>query len=277
MRKYLLISLIIGWFAFSGNIKGQEPYVSDDPDLENQQEQNEPATQEDETTEIEIVEITYPEYEPWEVATIDGKLKMKGLPLSPSMKIFMQKDSLLDISLRAPFFGEVGKLHMTSDTLLIVNKMDKSYSQIGLPKTQGGVVLDMLQEMFLARFFLPGINVSEVDLDDFTEITYNGEEIFVEPKNEAIVEGVRYAYAIDKNFNPLLLLVLAEGRDDLELDVSYEYTSQGYNIDLKAFFGSKMLNPVLELKRPEWKGESPKDIDLRKFTEKGINTLGFGL
>ena len=66
-------------------------------------------------------------YMPWQSAEFSGKLKTDKLPVSPNVKIYMVRDSLLQISVRAPLLGEVGRLNLTHDEVLVVNKMKKIY------------------------------------------------------------------------------------------------------------------------------------------------------
>lgn len=66
-------------------------------------------------------------WEAWTSVGISGKFRMAGLPLSPSVKIYMVRDSSIFISLRAPLVGEVGRAEIADSTLLVVNKMNKTY------------------------------------------------------------------------------------------------------------------------------------------------------
>ena len=216
--------------------------------------------------EEETDSITLPEYESWEVAKIEGKLKMQGLPLSPSVKIFMQKDSLIDISIRAPFVGEAGRLVVTPDSVLAVNKMNKTYVSEGiadLMKFYPGGISD-IQDLLLARFFLPGFDVMESDLDELIDIYYDDNQFNVIPKGDAIIPGVIYGYVVDEVFNPLWMVIIPEDRYDIELDAQYIYELQGYDLILSFIEGSKKLEMTLELKNPQWKGEQPKPIDINK-------------
>ena len=210
--------------------------------------------------------ITLPDYESWKVAKIDGKLKMQGLPLSPSLKIFMEKDSLIDISIRAPFVGEAGRLVITTDSVIAVNKMNKTYVSEGISDFlryyPGGI--SNVQDLLLARFFLPGVDVMQVDLEELIDIYYEDNQFNVVPKGVASIPGIIYGYVVDELFNPLWLVVLPEERQDIELDVQYTYNRQGYDIIIAYLEGDKKRDLTLELKNPEWKGESPKAIDLNK-------------
>lgn len=221
----------------------------------------------------------------WKVVTLQGKFKMQGLPLSPSVKIFMERDSLIDLSLRAPFVGEVGRLMMTPDSILIINKMSKSFWRGAIPRLSKGEVLDSVardywplgigevQDLLLAKFFLPGIDVESEEIGEFIDV-YLGEEegqFNVIPKGAAEIEGVKYGFVIDEEFRPLMLMVLPHGHEEMEIDAVYTYKSSGYDLQFLYIDGHRQIEAVLELKEPEWKGEAPKEIDLgKKYKETGI-------
>lgn len=225
------------------------------------------------------VEITLPNYEPWEMVTLEGKLKMEGLPLTPTLKIFMQKDSLIDVSIRAPFFGEVGKLIMAGDSVTVINKMNKTYNKSGgirwlRPEIENenarGIGIRDIQELLLGRFFLPGFDVDEVDVEDLTEIIVEDSQINVLPIGDAVIPGIQYAYAVDDFFNPLMLVIIPENENGIEFDVVYTRKLKGYDMEFMANLGSKRMDAIIEFKDPEWKGDLPKTIDLKKYKETGI-------
>ena len=220
----------------------------------------------EETYQDESLTITLPDYSEWNTAKIDGKLKMQGLPLSPSLKIFMQKDSLIDISIRAPFVGEAGRLVFTTDSVVIVNKMNKTFVKENISsflKYYPGGLSDV-QSLLLARFFVPGYDVMDVDLEDLVEILFENNQFNVVPKEAASLPGISYGYIIDELFNPLWLIVLPEERDDIELDIQYIYNLQGYNIIIDFYEGDKKREVTLELKNPEWEAGMPDKISINK-------------
>lgn len=232
-------------------------------------------------TEDASIEIEWPQYEDWDVVTIEGKLKMAGLPLTPSVKIFMQRDSLVDISIRAPFVGEAGRLIMNCDSVLIVNKMGKKYWSTGAIKGEGNLPLGEagrelleiglkgVQDLLLGRFFLPGFDINEVDLNELLDVyeTEDANRYNVVPKGAAEIEGVKYGFVVDDRFEPIMLMVLPGNQDDTEIDIVYSEKLKGYDIQAVFQQGTKSMEAILELKEPVWKGTAPKGIDLgKKYT-----------
>lgn len=111
----------------------------------------------------EMIDSITSRWLPWNSVSISGKLKMAGLPVSPSMKIYMKRDSALFISLRAPFMGEVGRAEILGDTIMVVNKMKKTYVKESIEKAldhyPGG--LADLQDLILGRIVIPGKGLLE--------------------------------------------------------------------------------------------------------------------
>lgn len=209
-----------------------------------------------------VVEI--PEYPDWERVSISGKLKMKGLPLSPSLKIFMEKDSSVYLSIRAPFVGEVGRLEISPDSILAVNKMKKTYCIEPLsdflryfPGKLGDV-----QELLLGRIVMPGIGVLSPETADYMDILDNGEELFAVPVDEIAISGVNYGYMIDEQFTPLLLAVIPEGRNDLSFTLEYGYTADSYSMDFMFEEGNRSVAATLEMNLPELDGSAPNPVKI---------------
>ena len=206
---------------------------------------------------------------------IEGKLKMKGLPLSPSLKIFLSPDSLIDISVRAPFVGEAGRLIISPDSVLIVNKMNKSYAKEGIAdflRIYPGGISDV-QDLLLAKFFLPGFIVEEAPLAELVDIYFEDNQYNVIPKGDAIIPGIRYGFVVDEFFNPLLFLVLPEDNPDSQFMAQYSYSrppeetsipTSSYSVLISYIEGDKGHDLTLELKAPEVTFSAPKPFELNK-------------
>lgn len=80
----------------------------------------------------DMLNAVLPGYTSWKTAELSGKLRLESLPISPSVKIYMRKDSLISITVRASFLGEVGRIQLTRDSLLAINRMKRVYCQESL-------------------------------------------------------------------------------------------------------------------------------------------------
>lgn len=215
-------------------------------------------------------EIEWPEYEFWNVVTLQGKLKMQGLPVTPSVKIFMQNDSIISLSLRAPFVGEVGRLDINPTTITIVNKMNKTYVSediSALLQFYPGGISD-IQDLLLGRFFLPGFDINTADLDQLVDFYYDEGKFNLVPKGAAELEGIKYGFTVDRDFRPLLIMILPEKREDIEIAAIYDYDSKGYDLRLAIQANNALQDLTFEFKNPEWKGEMPAPVDTSKKYKK---------
>ncbi|MCH5226687.1 MAG: DUF4292 domain-containing protein [Muribaculaceae bacterium] len=228
----------------------------------------EPAAKEE-----DFILLEYPDYEPWEKATLNGKLKMQGLPLSPSIKIFMEKDSLIEITVRAPFIGEAGRLVISKENITAVNKLNKTYVSENVTeilKYYPGGIGD-IQDLLLGRFFIPGFDLAETEPDSLIDIYFEDEQFNVVPKGEAQIDGIKYGFVVDDGFNPLAFMVMPDGRPDIQFAVLYTYKLQDYDVRFMFQEGVRVHEATLELKGPEWKGDASKAIDLRNYRKVSFN------
>ena len=214
----------------------------------------------------ETLNKDFPDYKEWDWVTIQGKLKMKGLPLSPSLKISMKKDSLIDISIRAPFIGEAGRITLTPDSITALNKMNKTYVNENISDIlflyPGGI--GNIQDILLDRFFLPGINLKEVDFDEVVDVIFENGQYNVTPKGVAELETIKYGYIVDNRFTPLSLVILPLMKPDHEVYIIYENKLGGYDIRLIYREGLKEIEATFEMKLPEWDNEVPAPIKIDK-------------
>lgn len=201
----------------------------------------------------------------WKDVSINGKLKMAGLPVSPSVKIFMERDSAIYISLRAPFVGEVGRAEITDSTVLVVNKMKKVYIEESLEKVFSfypGSLYD-LQNLILGRVALPGLGMLSHEVEDAVDIYAEEDGTYsLVVSEEAEIPGINYGYVFDSGFWPVALLVLPQQAPDISVTLGYEYYENGY--DMTVFYRSdkKNIQATLELDEPDWKGKPFDRISL---------------
>ena len=213
----------------------------------------------------------------WDEVSLNGKLKMAGLPVSPSVKIFMQRDRAIFISLRAPFVGEVGRAEITDSTVLMVNKMKKVYMEESLEKVFSfypGSLYD-LQNLILGRVALPGLGILSHEVEDSVDIYAEEDGTFsLVVAEEAEIPGINYGYVFDSGFWPVALLVLPQQTPDVSVTLGYEYYEHGY--DMTVFYRSdtKNYHATLELDEPDWNGRAfdrlsisskYRKVDLKEF------------
>lgn len=227
-----------------------------------------------EIIEEEEIELIVPQYEDWKKVTLNGKLKMRGLPVSPGVRIFMEKDSLIEISIKVPFMGEVGRIILNPDKVLGINKMNNTYTELPLKdflKLYPGGLSD-LQNLLLARVVIPGYGVISPETSDYVEVYITEDGLALVPLDEYAINGLQYGYIVDQEFNPSLFLVFPDSNPEMALEVSYEINKDGYDMSFNYHEGNVNMEIRLELKNPEWKGEPLKEIK----TEGKFKYLGLG-
>lgn len=215
-------------------------------------------------SETGILEI--PECEAWEVVTLNGKLRMKGLPVSPGLHIFMVKDSLIELSIKVPLMGEVGRVILTPDSVVGINKMNKTYTEAGLAdflKYYPGGIADV-QDLLLGKLVMPGQGIICYENISSVEMFETEEGIAVIPVESIKMDGFDYGYIVDQLFRPNWLLVLPEFNQNVNISINYEYEKDGYDMIVSYVENSRQLSATLELKTPEWKGEALKPVSLGK-------------
>lgn len=268
MKKFLTIVFAI---SFILGLQAQDSISIDSIDLPEITSLPDTVYQQEDEVEIDLNTPSVSEINPngelpWQSVSIQGKLKMQGLPLSPSLKIFMLRDSLIDLSVRAPFVGEAARILLTPDSVTAVNKMQKTYIKEGITdflKYYPGGLSD-LQDLLMARIFIPGYDLSETLIEDLVDIYPEDGQFNLVPKDIAEIEGIKYGFVVDEYFNPLTLVVLPQSRPDIEIDAFYRYNLKGYDIQLVYQEGDRAKELTLELKEPEYEAETPKELEIGK-------------
>ena len=237
IRIIRLVALIAGVMFSMGMVQAQTPL---DADMRHA-----------------VVDSIISPWNDWEQVTINGKLKMAGLPVTPSVKICMQRDSSIYISLRAPFVGEVGRAEITDSTALVVNKMKKVYVEESLEKVfsfyPGGI--SDLQNLFLGRVALPGLGQLSHDIEEGLEIYSENDSTYsMVVTEENSIPGVNYGYVFDSGYWPVALLVLPVATPDVAVTIAYEYFENGYDMSFLYQSEKKNIKATLEFDEPDWEG-----------------------
>lgn len=212
--------------------------------------------------------VTEPWQDNWQTLQLEGKLKMEGLPLSPTLKIYMERDSVLICSVRAPLFGEVGRMEIIGDKFLLVNKMKKVYVSLSLAdfsRFYPGSLSDF-QDLLLGRMVMPGTGLLSIDNNEAIDVYLDEENRFaVVPSPQNMQEGYVYGYVVSEEFVPELLLVLPATEEENEIDINYQFNNNNYIIDAVWISPDKTLEAVLELKYPVF---APSPIEPMQFGNK---------
>lgn len=181
----------------------------------------------------------YSGYYDWNEISVDGKVKMAGLPINPSAKVYMRRGKDVIISLRAPLVGEVGRIELDNDSLRAYNKLKKTYcvESVGRYLKDADATIADVQDLILARIFLLGSgtlaksNATKIEISSHPSTGW-----IVTPKHQP--SRAVYGYTVYPDGRLQLASVLS---DDgvCEADAEYNYDKSDTEIDFSLKINSK--------------------------------------
>lgn len=125
---------------------------------------------------------------------VNLKTKKDDISLSGSLK--MVKDSGLLLSFQFPFVGEVLRMNVTRDSILIVDRMNKRFVVESIreaqDKTSFQFDLQTLQSLFANRFFIAGKDA--VSYVDFGSVEYINKEMLYRTRDASLIN---YVFSVD--------------------------------------------------------------------------------
>lgn len=205
-----------------------------------------------------VLEDVMRSYTNWNSAEFSGKLRQERLPLSPGIKMYMVRDSLIQISVRVPLMGEIGRVEISNNRIMLVNKMRKKYcceSTANLLRTYPGFITD-LQSILLARVVLLGQGeLNHQNYGMFTVSKADGGNFLLIPDTEPGALPFDYGYLIGQNSRTLALIANIANKASLE--VRYSYPNRGEQIDFKIERKDKKekeMTATLDFETVRWGG-----------------------
>lgn len=191
-------------------------------------------------------------YTPWQEVSLDGKLQMDALPLSPSVKLYMQKNELIILSLRVPLMGEVGRVEITADSLLMVNKMKRIYAAESTSKYLGRVGADIsnLQDLFLGRVFLLNAGTLTAATAPLVDVSAGAGDTWIVTPKQGIPEA---EYGFTLYADGKMLMACAFTPDEKYFaSAEYDYKDKSRLMDMQFRFGQKSLKFALSFNNPNY-------------------------
>lgn len=170
-------------------------------------------------------------YDDWTTVELSGKLRASGLPMNPTVKLYMMRGSEIVLSVRAPFLGEVGRLEIINDSITAVYKLKKVYCRESLynaTRAYPGLISD-IQSLLLGRMVVFGegeLSEANAGLLEFTEMAEPSGWSVSQPDLNRMLSGVslEYVAASDGRLSGLLL-DLTVGEKVSRFGISYSYPS----------------------------------------------------
>ena len=198
----------------------------------------------------------------WNTIMLSAQLQMDGLPLSPSLKIFMEKGKSMSISVRAPFIGEAGRLEFANDTVVAVNKMKNVYAIADISQLMGGIefTLSDLQDVFLARAFAIGEGtITQYDKSKHGLYHASSENYFLPPMPQS--DSLLYGFTIDAQgvVNDFIIHDFTSG---FELYCLYQHKNKTYNAVFELTYADTQMQVILYGITCQWEAQPLSPIKL---------------
>lgn len=211
-------------------------------------------------------------YVPWTSAEFNGKLRTEKLPFSPTVKMYMVRDSLLQISVRAPLLGEVGRLNLTREQLIIVNKMRKVYCEErteNLQELYPSLLADV-QSLFLGRVTILGYG--ELDVENVGDVSVdkdNEGNLLLVPQTGTGVVPFNYGYLVGSNSRTRALVATIPGKGSVE--ILYDYRDRGEQMDVTLDRGDgRLFGAELDFSSVKWGGTEMPPVRLSSYQKVGF-------
>lgn len=221
-------------------------------------------------------------YSDWSSAGWQGAVKTDMLPLTPKMRVYMEKNKQILISVRASIFGEVARVEIDCDSVLVVNKFKKVYWSAPLSKMNERVsdMLNTMQSLLLGRVAVGGRGELSAKMTDDVQIFSmpdgSGWLIVPDIKDEEI--SLNYGFAVAADTKRITNAMAAYGKTNndekdnksfsLSADVTYDAAG---NADAAISLASPKLNMAVTLEADEVKYDCSKmdRIQLSKSYRRG--------
>ena len=216
-------------------------------------------------------------YYDWDTLSMSGKLSSPMLPLTASVKVYMEKDSLILISVSAPLMGEVARIEADNNEILAVNKMQNSFTRVSTEEIEsmcpGG--LTAIQNLLLGRISIIGSGeLSDVNSDDIEIYPVNKEGWMILPNQD--LEGAPYVYfyTVD-SFAYLLDRFIVLSQDEaMSMDCEYSWSAKNVSIEMRSELNGKGISATLKLNYPDEKTKTLNRINLNsKYREVSLGRL----
>lgn len=216
-----------------------------------------------------VIEDLIRSYMPWQSVEFNGKIKYDKLPVNPTVKMYMECDSLIQISVRAPLVGEVGRLELTRGNITVVNRMKRTFfseSTDNLMDMYPGIISD-IQSIFLARVTVLGSGQLGYDNYDTVSVEEDREgNWMVIPQSRGIAD-LRYGYIVGPNSRTKALEIIL--KKYFELEVLYSYAGRGLQMQINAKT-KKDFHAELDFSSVKWGGTRMSPVKVDNYTRMSL-------
>lgn len=197
-------------------------------------------------------------YAPWSSMTLKGKVRLEGVPVPLNVKIYMEHASSLILSLSAPLLGEMGRVEMSADSVLLVNKRAKTWCREPLAPALGrfGASLADIQDLLLGRVFMLGYGTLSLQNAAQIEVSEGASDTrILTPRVQH--PDAQYGFTLYPDGQ---MMMAAAFTPDEKYLATADYTHRdngGTDMDLSLKVGTKNLSLSLYLEKPDTSPDIP--------------------
>lgn len=235
---------------------------------------------------LQALDAILSHYNDWETIDMSGKLRTSGLPVSLSLKLYMEKGSEIILSVRAPLIGEAGRIEINGDSITAVNKMKRVFckeSLSGILSSYPGFISD-LQSLLLGRIIVVGageLSFMNAEMMEISSLESGEGWQLIQPGIGEMVSGLSFAFATDpagRLAGISFAVTITSEEDDgpvskvLNYGLDYSYPSSG--MDIVIYKGAaEMVKEVatLDFNSIKWGGTRPSSLKIDdRYRQVGI-------
>lgn len=203
-------------------------------------------------------------YNDWTTVSLQGKVRMSGIPVRATAKIYMERNRTILISLSAPFIGEAGRIEVQGNSVTLINKMKGVYAQGDLNSLLQGIPVNIsdVQDLLLGRVCLIGYGTLSNKNSALSEITDAEKTWIVVPLEDPTDFGATYGYIVNKDLESGAFL--ATDNSSFEAQIEYEFSKNGkYDAEVSINSPKMNISADFEMEDPKWgvKSLSPAKLN----------------
>lgn len=217
-------------------------------------------------------------YQPeWKELSMQGKLSFDGLPVRPSVKIYMDRGKSVIISARASILGEVARIEINTDSITLINKHTKTYCAYPLSaylRDYPGGISD-IQDILLGQIAIPGHGRLTQELAKKAEwIGIPEQGTLIYPEKSLQFSKSDYGFVTDPEDWHLKAFALGLPDSETFLETGYLYGEEGWTLGLKITLRDRPMQGEMQLSYPDYSptplqptdaGSRYRKVDIRQL------------
>ncbi len=191
----------------------------------------------------------------WQDLSMQGKLSFDGLPMAVSIKLYMKRSESVILSARAPILGEVARVEICPDSIVLINKHTRTYNvqPLGGLNVDSRAYLRDLQDILLGQVAFPGQGrLSEENAVKSQWIELATSDALIYPGEDLQVAGSEYGFVMDTSCWQLRSFVLMLQKSGVVLETKYLYGDKGWTLGIEISLPKKKLGGEAQLSYPDY-------------------------